>query len=178
MQLRTGLLIVQSVVATMSAVYFLLAMITFGNLRKIDSDAEACGMQGTYMNGVLVACFLSFGVSVLYIVFSIPILLNRCCRKSVEATFAWGVLMTATIYSTFFYLQAGFTINMVADKTNCLEQLPDWDQDNSNVLKATYIFAYILVGLYLVMFVIFSCSRRAFNPPPPALSNAPSSGHV
>eukprot|EP01025_Chloroclados_australasicus_P028199 TRINITY_DN2797_c0_g4_i2.p1 TRINITY_DN2797_c0_g4~~TRINITY_DN2797_c0_g4_i2.p1 ORF type:complete len:192 (-),score=1.67 TRINITY_DN2797_c0_g4_i2:900-1475(-) len=177
MQLRTVLLIVQSIVASLSVAYFLLAMITFGNLRQV-INKDNCIRDGAYANGLLAACFLSFAISVLYIVFSIPILLNRCCRKSVEATFAWGILMTATIYSAFFYLLAGLTIQMTNLSVDCLESknVSSWGSDETNILRATYIFAYICAGAYVVMFIIFTCSRSAFKQQPPMA--AQSSGQV
>eukprot|EP01026_Neomeris_dumetosa_P045449 TRINITY_DN3849_c1_g1_i1.p3 TRINITY_DN3849_c1_g1~~TRINITY_DN3849_c1_g1_i1.p3 ORF type:complete len:190 (-),score=3.23 TRINITY_DN3849_c1_g1_i1:197-766(-) len=169
MNQRTGLLIAQSIVAGLTVVYLLLALITFGNIQQ--SGSSCFYKENSYMNGVLVACFLSVVVSILYIVFSIPILLNRCCRQKVEATFAWGILMTATAYSSLFYLLSGFTISMMDGKVlECLEKHKQFSSNDGNVMQATYILAYILAASYLVMFVVFTSCRSAFKAQPPMAS--------
>lgn len=143
-----------------SAIYSALALTTFNAIREGTSKLIFADPSygKSFTNSLLGSCMMGFLIVVFFMVYSFLVLISRAFG---DVKLAYGVMLGTAIHTSWFMLLAALVLqNRDSDmRTNLVDQ-GIWSDNDLKVYQATYAFAYILVGMFILAFFILFFGRK------------------
>jgi hypothetical protein len=163
---------------TFALAYVLLAIVTTKNVDWLRaqprpppaSDASASFPPGRAFNAVLAALVLSMIVLVANAAWSLAVLLKSTASGSKLAGFAHGSTLASTFHIAALMILVGCVLNAFSGSVSSIEERPDgsgggvkgWGKNDSDAFNATFVLAFIVAGMHIVLWVMLLTGRSAF----------------
>ena len=156
--------------------YILLAIVTTRNVdwlrrqpRPVSSSDSSSFPPGRAFNAVLAALVLSMIVLVSNFVWSLVVLLKSTASGSKLAGFAHGSTLAATFHISALLILVGCVLNAFSGGVRSIEESADgasgvkgWGRNDSDAFNATFVLAFMLAGLHIVLWAMLLTCRSAF----------------
>lgn len=159
--------------------YILLAIVTTKNvdwLRKQPTPAESNSSfpPGRAFNAVLAALVLSMVVLISNFVWSLVVLLKSTASGSKLAGFAHGSTLASTFHISALMILVGCVLNAFSGGVRSIEEstsaevdgaktgVRGWGRNDSDAFNATFVLAFIVAGLHVVLWAMLLTCRSAF----------------
>jgi hypothetical protein len=168
-----------SLLQAFALAYILLAIVTTRNvdwLRNQPRPAQAAAEDsalptGRAFNAVLAALILSMVVLISNAVWSLVVLLKSTASGSKLAGFAHGSTLASTFHIAAFMILTGCVLNAFSAGVKSIEESSDgtstsgikgWGRNDSDAFNATFVLAFIVAGLHIVLWAMLLTCRSAF----------------
>ncbi|GMH33048.1 hypothetical protein BSKO_00882 [Bryopsis sp. KO-2023] len=149
--------------AALSLVYCIIAAVSYSNVNKLykklgsqenkelnHSKISMMGIQSAYVLGIIIITA--------YTSYSFLILMRRWFAQSRLAGLKHGIIVTSSVCTSMFMLLSALTLH--SHETQIHGGLND---EHINTYQASFLFAYVLTGTYMVIFVALIFSESAFT---------------
>lgn len=145
-------------------IYSGLALASFSAVRSgtehFEMDSET--QKATYRNSLLASCMLGFLMVLFFMVYSFLVLI---WRQFGDAKLAYGIMLGTAIHTAWFMILAGLVLQNRDGDMELLKNAGWWSDGDYKTYQATYIFSYILSGLYIIAFLILLLGRTYLGKP-------------
>lgn len=160
---KTTVWIFWTVNTILSLAFAALAAKTFDNVREYyDALGRVRGPNAEARRfsllGLMAGTVLGLVMVVGYSVFTFIFLFLKWVSKKQMIGSMYSVIKTASLYTSAFMLLDALTLH-ASEKTVRLR----FSSDDENLYAATFYAAYVLVGTYLLMFLVLSFCKHAFT---------------
>ncbi|KAK9906867.1 hypothetical protein WJX75_009399 [Coccomyxa subellipsoidea] len=121
--------------------------------------------EDTYdLNAVLSALFLGVLILILFFVVSLILLLKNAINREPLSGFGNGILLASSFHTSIFLLLSALTIYSAKNLTRVWQRNPNlsWNSGQTAAYYATYVLAFLLVGVYLAYSVLILVMRNVF----------------
>ena len=156
--------------------YIMLAIVTTKNidwLRKQPRPATLDSSSfppGRAFNAVLAALILSMIVLISNFIWSLVVLLKSTASGSKLAGFAHGSTLAATFHISALMILVGCVLNAFSGGIKSIEESSDgttsgvkgWGRNDSDAFNATFVLAFFLAGLHVVLWSMLLMCSSAF----------------
>lgn len=157
--------------------YILIAIVTTKNvdwLRKQPrpADSNSSFPPGRAFNAVLAALVLSMIVLISNFVWSLVVLLKSTASGSKLAGFAHGSTLASTFHISALMILVGCVLNAFSGGVRSIEEstsadgtkrgVRGWGRNDSDAFNATFVLAFIVAGLHVVLWAMLLTCRSAF----------------
>lgn len=158
-------------------VYILLAIVTTKNIDWLRKQPREPGVgpdipPGRVFNAVLAALVLSMLVLVANFVWSLLVLLKSTASGHKLAGFAHGSTLSSTFHIAALLILVGCVLNAFAGGVSSIEEkksadgaidgVKGWGRPDTDAYNATFVLAFILAGLHVVLWAMLLTCRSAF----------------
>lgn len=145
-----------------SAAYIVVALISFRNVQQAKPYVTN---DDTYdLNSVLAALFLGVLILILFFVVSLILLLKNAVNHEPLSGYGNGILLASSFHTSIFLLLTALTVYAAANLTRNWQRNPNlaWNSSQTAAYYATYVLAFILVGIYLGYSILILVMRNVF----------------
>ncbi|CAL8462304.1 g1835 [Coccomyxa elongata] len=145
-----------------SAAYIVVALISFRNVQQAKPYVTN---NDTYdLNAVLSALFLGVVILILFFVVSLILLLKNAINHEPLSGYGNGILLASSFHTSIFLLLTALTVYAAKNLTGNWQRNPNlaWNASDTAAYYATYVLAFILVGVYLGYAVLILVMRNVF----------------
>ena len=139
--------------------------------RPVDASAKGGSdalPPGRAFNAVLAALVLSVIVLVSNFAWSLAVLLKSTASGSRLAGFAHGSTLAATFHISALMILVGCVLTACSGGVRSIEETSDgngvkgWGRNDSDAFTSTFVLAFIVAGLHIVLWAMLLTCRSAF----------------